>query len=48
LAPTLPPSARRFVSQSNRLPWRDGRISVIVAAADDGTRITVQYTVDCG
>ena len=48
LAPTLPASARRFVSPANRLPWRDGHASVVVAASDDGTHITVQYTVDCG
>ena len=48
LAPTLPASARRFVSPANRLPWRDGRTSVVAAASDDGTHITVQYTVDCG
>jgi hypothetical protein len=47
LAPTLPASARRFASPANRLPWRDGRTSVIVAASDDGSHITVQYTVDC-
>jgi hypothetical protein len=47
LAPTLPPSARRFVSPANRLSWRDGGTSVVVAASDDGTHITVQYTVDC-
>lgn len=47
LAPTLPSSARRFASPSNRLPWRDGHSSVIVAASDDGTHVTVQYTVDC-
>jgi hypothetical protein len=48
LAPAVPPTARRFASPANRLPWRDGRTSVIVAAADDGTHVTVQYTVDCG
>jgi hypothetical protein len=48
LAPTLPAGARRFVSPANRLPWRDGHTSVVVAASDDGTHVTVQYTVDCG
>jgi hypothetical protein len=48
LSPTLPASARRFVSPANRLPWRDGHTSVVVAASDDGTHVTVQYTVDCG
>jgi hypothetical protein len=48
LAPTLPTTARRFVSPANRLPWRDGHTSVVVAASDDGTHVTVQYTVDCG
>ena len=48
LAPAVPPTARRFASPANRLPWRDGHTSVIVAASDDGTHVTVQYTVDCG
>ena len=48
LAPVVPPTARRFASPANRLPWRDGHTSVIVAASDDGTHVTVQYTVDCG
>lgn len=47
LAPAVPPTARRFASPANRLPWRDGHTSVIVAASDDGTHVTVQYTVDC-
>jgi hypothetical protein len=47
VAPSLRASARRFASPSNRLPWRDGHTSVIVAASDDGTHVTVQYTVDC-
>jgi hypothetical protein len=47
LAPTLPPSTRRFASQINRLSWRDGHTSAVVAASDDGTHVTVQYTVDC-
>jgi hypothetical protein len=47
LAPTLPASARKFVSPSNRLPWRDGHTSIVVAASDDGTHVTVQYTMDC-
>ena len=47
LAPAVPPTARRFASPANRLLWRDGHTSVIVAAADDGTHVTVQYTVDC-
>jgi hypothetical protein len=47
VAPALPASARRFASPSNRLPFRDGHTSVIVAASDDGTHVTVQYTVDC-
>jgi hypothetical protein len=47
MAAAVPPTARRFASPSNRLPWRDGHTSVIVAASDDGTHVTVQYTVDC-
>jgi uncharacterized membrane protein len=44
LADTVPATARRFVSSTNRLAWRDGRTSVVVAASDDGRHITVQDT----
>ena len=42
--PASPGAARRFVSGANRLAWRDGGTSVVVAASDDGRHITVQDT----
>ena len=44
LADAVPATARRFVSGANRLAWRDGGTSVVVAASDDGRHITVQDT----
>ncbi len=44
LAGAVPAGARRFVSDANRLAWRDGTTSVIVAASDDGRHVTVQDT----
>ena len=49
LAASVPKSAHRFASgESNRVAYRDGPVSVIVAATDDGTAITSQYTTSCG
>ena len=42
-----PAGARRFDSRSNRFAWRDQNTSMIAAASDDGTRITVQRTTTC-
>jgi hypothetical protein len=47
LSALVPAGARRFTSPSNRLSWRDASTSVIVAASDDGTHITVQRTTTC-
>jgi hypothetical protein len=47
LAGLVPAQARTFGSVSNRLSWRDGGVSVIVAASDDNTAVTVRYTVGC-
>jgi hypothetical protein len=45
----VPVAARRFASgRSNRVVYRDGDVSVIVAASDDGTAVTGQYTTTCG
>ena len=49
LAGVLPAGARQFTSgTSNRVAYRDGSTSVVVAATDDGTAITGQYTTSCG
>jgi hypothetical protein len=47
LSALVPAGARRFTSPSNRLSWRDASTSVIVAASDDGTHITIQRTTTC-
>ena len=43
----VPAGARRFDSTSNRFAWRDQNTSMIAAASDDGTQITVQRTTTC-
>ena len=49
LTAVLPAGARLFASgESNRVAYRNGPTSVIVAATDDGTAITTQYTTSCG
>ncbi|MDI6097368.1 hypothetical protein QLQ12_01970 [Actinoplanes sp. NEAU-A12] len=48
LAPALPSTARRFTTgDANRISYRDGPVSVIVASSDDGTAITAQHTTGC-
>lgn len=47
LAAQVPAGARTFTSSSNRLAWRDQTTSMIIAASDDGTHITVQRTTTC-
>jgi hypothetical protein len=44
LTSILPVTARRFSTPGNRLAWRDGTTSTVVAASDDGTHVTVQRT----
>jgi hypothetical protein len=49
LAAAVPAGARRFASgTSNRVVYRDGDVSVIVAATDDGAAVTSQHTTTCG
>ncbi|HTJ31711.1 MAG TPA: hypothetical protein VL738_00620 [Dactylosporangium sp.] len=44
----VPQSARAFVvAASNRIAYRDGSVSVVVDASDDGTAITVRRTTTC-
>ena len=48
LAATIPAQAHRLAAgTSNRVAYRAGTVSVIVAASDDGTSVTSQYTVVC-
>jgi hypothetical protein len=44
LATRIPPGARRYATPSNRVIWRVGQTSTVVAAADDGVHITIQTT----
>jgi len=44
----VPPGAHGYPTPgSNRVAYRDGNASVIIAASDDGTAITAQYTTGC-
>ena len=47
LAGRLPGGARAIGTSSNRVAYRDGRTSTIVAASDDNTAITLQHTTPC-
>ena len=47
VAPLVPTGARQFRAPANRLSWRVGSESVVVAASDDGTHVTVQDTTLC-
>jgi hypothetical protein len=47
LAALVPTGARQFRSTSNRLAWRQGATSMVVAASDDGSEIDVQRTTIC-
>ncbi|MEV6925658.1 hypothetical protein AB0M46_14320 [Dactylosporangium sp. NPDC051485] len=44
----VPPQARAFaVAASNRVAYRDGPVSVVADASDDGTAVTVRRTTVC-
>lgn len=43
-ATAVPAGARRYTTPSNRVIWRIGQTSTVVAASDDGTHITAQIT----
>lgn len=48
LADVVPETARLFrAGQSNRVAYRDGPVSVVVAASDDGTAVSAQHTTTC-
>ncbi|MEU4163514.1 hypothetical protein [Actinoplanes sp. NPDC026670] len=45
---TVPAGARQFAAyDANRVAYRDGPTSVVVAATDDGTAVTAQHTTNC-
>jgi len=44
----IPAGARNYpVASANRVAYRDGAVSIVVAASDDGTAITVRRTTTC-
>jgi hypothetical protein len=48
LSTRIPATAHVFVAgKSNRVVYRAGAVSVVVAASDDGTAVTGQYTSGC-
>jgi hypothetical protein len=47
LSEQVPLTARLYTAGADRLAYRDGRSSVVVAPTDDGTAVTVRYTTGC-
>jgi hypothetical protein len=47
LAKLPPAGAIVFTSPSDRLSWRVGNVSTVIAAADSGTHVTAQTTTGC-
>jgi hypothetical protein len=47
LVDVVPPAARQYPASGDRLAYRDGLASVVVAPTDDGTAVTVRYTTGC-
>jgi hypothetical protein len=48
LRDAVPGGARVFASgESNRVVYRQGGTAVVIAASDDGTAITAQYSTLC-
>lgn len=48
LTGVIPAGAHQFTAgDANRISYRTGGVSVIVAASDDGTAVTAQYTTVC-
>jgi hypothetical protein len=47
LANQIPATSHQITTQSNRVAYRQDDTSVIVAASDDNTAITIQYTSTC-
>jgi hypothetical protein len=47
LAEAVPANARQYTGSADRLTYREGSTSVVVAPTDDGTAVTVRYTTGC-
>jgi hypothetical protein len=47
LAKLAPADATVFTSPSDRIAWRQGSVSTVIEAADDGTHLTAQRTTAC-
>ena len=48
LVGAVPDTARLFrAGRANRVAYRDGAVSVVVAATDDGTAVSAQHTTGC-
>jgi hypothetical protein len=47
LAKLVPAGITAFTSPSDRIAWRQGSISTVIEAADDGTHLTAQRTTVC-
>jgi hypothetical protein len=48
LTDVVPPGARTFTTvDANRVSYRDGAVSIVVAGSDDGTAVTAQHTTVC-
>jgi hypothetical protein len=48
LEAAVPAGARRFqAGDANRVVYRDGNAAVVIAASDDGSAVTAQYTTLC-
>jgi len=47
LAKLAPAGATVFTSPSDRIAWRQGSVSTVIEAADDGTHLTAQRTTVC-
>jgi hypothetical protein len=47
LAEAVPAGSRQYLGGGDRLAYRQGATSVVVAPTDDGTAVTVRYTTGC-
>ncbi len=47
LTDAVPAGARQYPGSGDRLAYRQGSVSVVIAPTDDGTAVTVRYTTGC-